>query len=499
MKRRLLLAVAIALLPVIQARTQDAAPSLDAAAAALGAANLRTIQYSGWGSDYIFGQAYDGSAPWPRFNLPSYTVSIDFTAPALRDERRRAQAENPPRGGGFQPLLGEQRQIWALSGSYAWDIVGQEAVPAPLERDLRTAVEGRTAQVWLTPHGFIKAAAAGRATARVEEVRGAKKTLIMVTTPTGVRLEGVLDDRNLVERIETRLAHPMLGDVLYEAIFDEYADFGGVTFPTRIRHREGGYPVLDVTITNVTPNAAVAIDVPEHIRQARPAAPAPIVPERLSDGVWMLPGGAKSVAVEFRDHVVLVEAPEGEARSLAVMAAVEKVIPGKPIRYVINTHSHFDHASGLRTFAAEGATIVTHRENVPYYEQIWSYPRTIAPDRLARSGRAASLEGVVGARTFDDGSRRLVVYHYGGNLHNAGMLMAFLPRERILIEADSYTPPPGPNDPPGGLAFLTHFYEAVEALRLDVDQVVPIHGRLVTLDEVRQAVERFGETQLWRN
>ena len=218
----------------------------------------------------------------------------------------------------------------------------------------------------------------------------------------------------------------------------------------------------------------------------------------VRDGIYLIVGAGGNTTVHVGEDGVLVVDTKLATASDALLAAI-KQISDKPIRYVINTHSHFDHASGLRTFAAEGATIVTHRENVPYYEQIWSYPRTIAPDRLARSGRAASLEGVVGARTFDDGSRRLVVYHYGGNLHNAGMLMVFLPRERILIEADSYTPPAGPNDPPGGLAFLTHFYEAVEALRLDVDQVVPIHGRLVTLDEVRQAVERFGETQLWRN
>lgn len=94
-----------------------------------------------------------------------------------------------------------------------------------------------------------------------------------------------------------------------------------------------------------------------------------------------------------------------------------------------------------------------------------------------------------------DGARELAIYHYAGNMHNPGMLMAYLPREKILIEADSYSPPANPADPPAGIPNLVHFYEAVDRLRLDVNQVVPIHGRLVTLDDVRAAVEKYGKPQ----
>src|SRR2546425_3487877 len=175
MKKTLIIAVAIAGLSAVAARAQDAKTTLDTAAAALGATNLKTIEFSGRGSDFMFGQAYDGSNPWPRFNLPTYSMTIDYTIPAMRDDRRRQQAENPPRGGGFQPLVGELRQIWVLSGNYAWDVVGQNTVPAAAERDLRTAVDGRVEPNWMTPHGFIEAAIRHRLTPIAQAGRRAKK------------------------------------------------------------------------------------------------------------------------------------------------------------------------------------------------------------------------------------------------------------------------------------------------------------------------------------
>lgn len=494
MKKTCVAVLALASVLSAGGRAQEPRAALDAAAKALGATTLKTLEFSGWGYDYVFGQAYHGTSPWPRFNLPAYTMTIDFVAPAVRDDRRRAQLESPPLGGGFQPLFGEQRQIWVASGQYAWDMAGGNAVAARIRDDRRPTTEGRLEQITLTPQGFIKAALANNATVKTETIRGARKTIVSFTTPAA-RYEGMLNDQHLVERIEGWFGHTVLGDTTIEASFSDYRDFAGITFPARIVQREGGYPLLDVTVTDVRPNAAVMIEVPASIRTAKPPPPVGAL-QQLAAGVWLVPAYAQSVAIEFRDHLVVVEAPETEAHSLAVIDAVRKTIPGKPIRYLINTHSHFDHIGGLRTYAAEGATIITHRDNIPYYQQLWAGSWTISPDRLAKSGRAPALEGVLGTRMLTDGSKTAVIYHYAGNMHNPGMLMVHLPKEKILVEADSFSPPPAPlTSPPHALPNLIHWYEAVQRLKLDVDQVVPIHGGVTTLDQARQIIERFSPNQ----
>ena len=123
---------------------------------------------------------------------------------------------------------------------------------------------------------------------------------------------------------------------------------------------QGGFPTLDLTVKEVQPNAAADIQVPDNVRSAAER----VTTDKVADGVWYVAGGSHhSVAIEMKDHLILVEAPLNDGRTVPVIEAVKKLAPGKPIRYVINSHNHFDHSGGLRAAAAEGATIITQAEN----------------------------------------------------------------------------------------------------------------------------------------
>jgi glyoxylase-like metal-dependent hydrolase (beta-lactamase superfamily II) len=272
---------------------------------------------------------------------------------------------------------------------------------------------------------------------------------------------------------------------------------------------------FEYQISNVKPNApVVTIPVPDAIRAAM-TPPTNVESEELGDGVWLLGGQSHhSLLVEFRDYVAIVEAPNNEARSLAVLAEAKRLVPDKHVQYVVNTHHHFDHAGGLRTYLSQGTTIVTHESNKQYYLDILFHPapRTLQPDRMSQfnpmywiSRRPAPIETVsgeargTGRYAITDGEQILEVFHvqdmyyelgdrsmrYGH--HSEDMLMVYLPRERILVNADLYTVRGQvPNEPSLGIQTL---YENIKKLNLDVERHVPIHGRISTHEEFMSMFE----------
>jgi glyoxylase-like metal-dependent hydrolase (beta-lactamase superfamily II) len=492
----------LALLAAMPLHAQDAKAIVEQAIAATHAQNIQSIEINGRGFDALFGQAYDGDSAWPRFALTHFSLAINYQDNFLRDERTRVQAQNPPLGGGNQPI-GEQRQTLLFRDGYAWNL-GHQGKPAPaqLERDLRSASEARQVEILFTPQGFLQAALHANPTVHTEKIADKTVTLISFATANKIALEGTLDEQDHLQRIRTWVGTPVLGDVVLDSVFSEYQDFDGIVFPRHIVQSEGGYPLLDVTVTSVKANSLASAEVPEGIRRAVAKEPPAIKPQPYGEGVWIIPGedyhASKSILVEFKDYVLVVEAPDSEERSLAVIDAVHKLVPAKPIRYIVNTHTHFDHSGGLRTYAAEGAAIITWEGNVSYYRQVWLNPYTIHPDRLAKSKRTPLFEGLVGSRTFTDGNQEVIVFHYAGNFHNPGMLAIYLPRQRALIEADSLNPQPDPRDPPTAIPNLVQFYDAVQKLGLAVDQVIPIHGRVTPFEEGLTDIEAYKRSQLWQ-
>jgi len=222
------------------------------------------------------------------------------------------------------------------------------------------------------------------------------------------------------------------------------------------------------------------------------AAPAPaavrVDTQKVAEGVYYLTGGSHhSVAVEFKDYVVVIEAPQTDQRAVAVFDAVKKAIPAKPIKYVVNSHNHFDHLGGIRAAMAEGYTIVTHASNKAYYERIAVLPHTVSPDRLAKSPKKPAIEAVLDKRVFTDDTNTLELYRISTD-HNDGMLVAYLPKAKILVEADMWTPPAANAPPAVAVSPVTvQLMEGVKKLNLDVQQIAGLHGRLATIQELRTA------------
>ncbi len=453
---------------------QDGAAVLDAAMKAMGTAGVQSVQYAGAGAVFMVGQNARPEAPWPRFRVVKYSAGVRYDVPGFRDELVRVDEENPARGGGaggfnattgqggMRPILGEQTIV----------------------RQASPQTEVGQLQIWLTPHGFLKGAAANKATAGAV----AGRRMLTFTALGKYTVTGTLDDQNLITRVETRIDNTMLGDMLLEALYSGYRDYGGIQFPSRIVERQGGHPTLDITVSSVQPNGASGLEVKVNPPAGEGGQAAKS--ERLGDGVWLITAGLNSVLVEFSDHLVVVEGLGNDARSHAVMAEVKRLAPSKPIRYLVNTHAHFDHAGGVRAFAAEGVTILTHELNKPFFEKIFALPRRINPDSLATSNRKTLVEGVGARRVLTDGAQTLELHHIRGNLHNDGLLMAYLPKERILIQADAFHPRPGAKPYPAPPPFVVNFYENIERLKLDVAQVLHIHGGADPIAVVAKAAGR---------
>ena len=457
---------------------QDGQSVLMRADRAMGGAALKTLRYTASGTGATFGQAYLPGQAWPRLNITSYSREIDYGNGAMREESARARAE--PTGGGAVPLMGtgEQRTNGLLRGEYAWNMAGTAATAAPL------AVSDRTHDLWITPHGVIKAALKNRATVRSDGGMSA----VSFSEPGRFRAVAWINADGLVERVESVLPNPVMGDTRVVTRYLDYRDYGGVKFPARIVQEQGGFAVLDLNVAQVQANAPVAIEVPSTV----PAFAERVAAEKAADGVWFLGGGShNSVLIEMKDHLILVEMPLYDGRSLAVLAEVKKLAPGKPIRYVINSHHHFDHSGGLRAAVADGATLVTSEQARGWFEQVLANPNTIRPDAMATSGRRATVTGVSGERTFSDGDRTVRIYMIDDSVHARGFMMVWLPRERLLVEADAYTPGPPNAAPPAQVnANNQNLVNNIERLKLDVDRILPLHGRMVPASELYAAVRR---------
>jgi len=495
------------------AQAVDARKAIEAAAKAMGTMNVKSIQFVGDGYVANVGEQYNLTDGWPQVPVTDYTRTIDYDGRYMRVDYDETQGGN--------------HVVNVVNGNFAWDMKGD--TPVPLTRlylDGIPYVDLRQLEIVLSPHGFIKAALAATDLKAIRQpivgpsdfgLSAFGQWVTIVSFSYGKsRVNGTINDQNLIELTGSWIANPVYGDMTYEMRYTQYKDYNGVMFPGLIHVHQGdprinpGENYFQVYTKDVKPNLVVnKLAVPDAVRTATLDA-VKVETRRLADHVWLLGGGPmNSVLVEFKDFVAVVEAPQNEARSLAVIDEVHKLVPGKMIRYVVNTNHHMTFAGGLRTYFSQGTTVVTHELNRDYYVDILfsPFPRTLDPDRMTIfnpmymiSRRPPPIQTVggttmMGGTVVSDDERQMQIWHVQdmayelgetylkipgpsvarGN-HSADMLMVYLPKEKILINADLYVPPePGakPSAPTAGMRTLNL---NMKKLKLDVAQHVSIVG-----------------------
>jgi glyoxylase-like metal-dependent hydrolase (beta-lactamase superfamily II) len=475
---------------------------LQAADKAIGASNVKSFTITATGRMGYPGLQF-ARGDLPQTDLKSYSSTVDLASKSAKWEYVRVQGNQPTRGGGAGfPVQGEQQFQEAAAGDIAWNTNAQ-GQPTRLAAE---AAGDRQLMIWASPAGFIQAGLAAPNAAATDRYFGRQnKTVKVVAFSTKVcddpqpqctrRLTGEFNNDNMLERVITWVPDPVLGDKMVEIRYSDYRDVGGgVKMPFRLHAHQGDHPLiegghnwLDLRASDIKVNVANAVTaVPDAVKNAPVPNHQRVVATKLADGVVHMGGGShNSLAVEFKDYVVVIEGPLSNQRTNAVVAEVKKTFPNKPIRYVVNTHNHFDHLGGIRGYVAEGATVLTDERNRNFYQRVVlaPQPRTLSPDRLSQRPIAPTapgqltVQGFTDQYTISDGNQTIELHHVEGLNHSDNMTIAYLPKQKILVSADMGGPPPAGSPPPANVSNNSIvLYNNIKRLKLDVTTNVPIHG-----------------------
>ena len=463
--------LAIASLTAACSRSTPEQQVVNDAAEALGGSDriaaVQTLVLEGEGTQYNLWQDVRPGASGQTFTVTGYRRVIDVAGGRARTELTRQ-----PNFTFFQGPAA-QRQVAGLDGAVAYNV----AANGNATRVADVVANDRRTELIHHPVTAVRAALdpmAQRANART---KGGER-LVDVTTASGQAFTLAIDSTtNLPTSVVTRADNTNLGDVAISTAFADYQQVGDLQLPTRLTTKTDDFTTQEIRITQQAVDADAGDLTAPAAAVSAPAitgpAPVTLVEEVLAPGIWRLAGDSHhSVLVEFSDHLTLIEAPQNDARALAVIAKARELVPGKPLTQLVNSHHHFDHSGGVRAAISEGLTVITHNGNVAFLEEIAQRPHTIAPDALSMNPRPLAVKGVEDERVLTDGTMTVTLYLLTG-AHSETMLMAYFPRQRILVEADVYSP--------GGAVnmFAEEFLANLKPRNLRVARIAPLHGAVV--------------------
>ena len=340
-------------------------------------------------------------------------------------------------------------------------------------------------------------------------VEGKKQNVIFARLSTGQMLNLFFDaNTNLLTKFDSFSTSNVQGDTVNEVYFKGYQSSQGtmipssrIAFQNKIPRYENYYsqvklnPQVDDSLFELSPNL-IKLDIAE--------TKANVI--KMADGVYLirsLAGGFNLMFVEFKDFIMAIEPVEENVVngiSAESVALIKKTIPSKPIRYVVPTHHHGDHSAGMRAFMAEGAIVITTKGNVDYVDRIAKAKFTFAPDAYAKNPIPYQVKIVEKNKMIiNDETQTVEIHQFAPLTHVKEMLMIYLPKQKILYQSDMFNPIDinakaiPEDDPWHGInpANTVDLFDTINKLGLKVEKIAGSHGRVATMQELVEAVEKI--------
>jgi len=313
-------------------------------------------------------------------------------------------------------------------------------------------------------------------------------------TNDGARLTLYIDQQtSLLSKFETLVTDPYAGDSLFETRFNGQRKVGKYIVPARRVNALNGDITNDFGLADVAFNIELTPElfkVPEGMRAVTFPTPAPVT--KHADKIYTTSAGGYNVLfVDFNDYIFVMETPGNDRVSLQAIEQIKKTIPGKPIKYVAVTHHHDDHAGGIRTYMAEGATLIVAPGEEAFFKKVSAVRFSADPDTLTRKPREPKFEPLQnGKRVLTDGTMTVELYDIGKGPHTEEMLVAYFPNQKLIYQGDLLNRPSN-GDYPIANDTSVHFLNWIDSKKLAVEMTIPVHGTPTTIAEFRKAVEEM--------